>query len=184
MADLVVGLAKSVVEGALTKAQAAIGEEAQLRESAQRDLVFITGEFEMMHSFLNVATAERVENKVVMTWVRQVRELAYDVEDCIEFVVHLDPKTGWWWRMVPSWCIGLPPLDEAVSEIEQLKARVNDVSTRNSRYNLISDSGSKAAVMQQQMAVPGASLGAPAFNMLAESRDAARRQQGLGISPS
>ncbi|VAI93690.1 unnamed protein product [Triticum turgidum subsp. durum] len=180
MADLVVGLAKSVVEGALTKAQAAIGEEAQLRESAQRDLVFITGEFEMMHSFLNVATAERVENKVVMTWVRQVRELAYDVEDCIEFVVHLDPKTGWWWRMVPSWCIGLPPLDEAVSEIEQLKARVNDVSTRNSRYNLISDSGSKAAVMQQQMAVPGASLGAPAFNMLAESRDAARRQQGLG----
>ncbi|KAM3298157.1 hypothetical protein ACQJBY_039897 [Aegilops geniculata] len=184
MADLVVGLAKSVVEGALTKAQAAIGEEAQLRESAQRDLVFITGEFEMMHSFLNVATAERVENKVVMTWVRQVRELAYDVEDCIEFVVHLDPKTGWWWRMLPPWCIGLPPsqlsLDEAVGEIEQLKARVNDVSTRNSRYNLISDSGSKAAVMQHHMPAPGASLGAPAFNMLAESRDAARRQQGLG----
>ncbi|XP_048550786.1 disease resistance protein Pik-2-like [Triticum urartu] len=180
MADLVVGLAKSVVEGALTKAQAAIGEEAQLRESAQRDLVFITGEFEMMHSFLNVATAERVKNKVVMTWVRQVRELAYDVEDCIEFVVHLDPKTGWWWRMAPSWCIGLPPLDEAVSEIEQLKARVNDVSTRNSRYNLISDSGSKAAIMQHQMAAPGASLDAPAFNMLAESRDTARRQQGLG----
>ncbi|XP_037463289.1 disease resistance protein Pik-2-like [Triticum dicoccoides] len=184
MADLVVGLAKSVVEGALTKAQSAIEEEAKLRESAQRDLVFITGEFEMMHSFLNVATTERVENKVVMTWVRQVRELAYDVEDCIEFVVHLDTKTGWWWRMVPSWCIGLPPsqlsLDEAVSEIGQLKARVEDVSTRNSRYNLISDSGSKAAATQHQMAAPGTSLGASAFNMLVEARDAARRQQGLG----
>jgi hypothetical protein len=64
MADLVVGLAKSVVEGALTKAQSAIEEESQLQQSAQQDLVFITGEFEMMHSFLNVATKERVENRV------------------------------------------------------------------------------------------------------------------------
>ncbi|XP_047087208.1 disease resistance protein PIK6-NP-like [Lolium rigidum] len=185
MADLVVGLAKTVVEGALTKAQSAIEEESQLRESAQRDLVFITGEFEMMHSFLNVATKERVENKVVMTWVRQVRELAYDVEDCIEFVIHLDNKTScsWWWRKMPS-CIGTPPsvlaLDEAVNDIEQLKARVADVSTRNARYSLISDSGSKP-VTQHQAATTGASaLSSTAFNMLAEARDAARRWQGLG----
>ncbi|XP_048550331.1 disease resistance protein Pik-2-like [Triticum urartu] len=185
MAELIVGLAKSVVEGALTKAQSAIEEEAKLRQSAQRDLVFITGEFEMMHSFLNVATTERVENKVVMTWVRQVRELAYDVEDCIEFVVHLDTKARWWWRMVPSWCITPPPtalsLEEAVDEIEQLKARVEAVSTRNSRYNLISDSGSKPAVTNHQPIAAGAiTLGTTAFNVLAEARDSARRQQGLG----
>uniref|UniRef100_A0A453T9V5 Disease resistance N-terminal domain-containing protein n=3 Tax=Aegilops tauschii subsp. strangulata TaxID=200361 RepID=A0A453T9V5_AEGTS len=140
MADLVVGLAKSVVEGALTKAQAAIEEEAKLRQSTQRNLVFITDEFEMMHSFLKVADEERLENKVVITWVRQIRELAYDVEDCIELVIHLDKKSRWWWHMVPSWCMALPlPLDEAASEIEQLKARVEDVSTRNTRYSLISD---------------------------------------------
>ncbi|KAM0861985.1 hypothetical protein ACQ4PT_045544 [Festuca glaucescens] len=187
MADLVVGLAKSVVEGALTKAQSAIEEESQLQQSSQRDLVFIIGEFEMMHSFLNVATKERVENKVVMTWVRQVRELAYDVEDCIEFVVHLDTKTrktSWFWRMIPSWCIAPPPtalaLDEAVSEIEQLKAQVKDVSTRNSRYSLISDSGSKP-VTQHHAAMTGTTaLSSTEFNMLAEARDAARRQQGLG----
>jgi sensor domain CHASE-containing protein len=45
MGDLVVGLAKSVVEGVLTKAQSAIEEESKLQQSAQRDLVFITGEF-------------------------------------------------------------------------------------------------------------------------------------------
>ncbi|KAM0838708.1 hypothetical protein ACQ4PT_060795 [Festuca glaucescens] len=100
MADLTVGLAKSVVEGTLSKAHAAIQEEAKLRQSAQRDLVFITGEFEMMRSFLNVANAERVENPVVRTWVRQIRELAYDVEDCIELVVHLDKdKTSFWFRV-------------------------------------------------------------------------------------
>jgi hypothetical protein len=90
--------------------------------------VFITGEFQMMQSFLKVATAERVENPVVMTWVRQIRELAYDVEDCIEFVVHLDTNTSccWWWRrMIPSWCMVPPlPLDKAVMEIEQREWRM------------------------------------------------------------
>jgi hypothetical protein len=119
--------------------------------------------------------------------VRQVRELAYDVEDCIEFVVHLDTKTSktnWFWRMIPSWCIAPPPtalaLDKAVSEIEQLKAQVKDVSTRNSRYSLISDSGSKP-VTQHHAAMAGTTaLSSTELNMLAEARDAARRQQGLG----
>ncbi|CAM0908710.1 unnamed protein product [Alopecurus aequalis] len=185
MADLVVGLAKSVVDGALTKAQSVIEEESKLRQRAQRNLVFITGEFEMMSSFLTVATKERVENKVVMTWVRQVRELAFDVEDCIEFVIHLDSKPRWFWRVIPAWCIPPPPtalaLDEAVEEIEQLKARVEDVSTRNSRYSLISDSGNKPIASQNQAATTGATaLDATTFNMLVEARDATRRQQGLG----
>lgn len=162
MAGLVIGLAKSVVKGVLTNSQAAIEEEAKLRQSTQRDLVFIMGEFQMIQSFLQVANAERVENPVVITWVRQIRELAYDVEDCIEFVVHLDKKTSCWWRMVPgwmSWCVPVAlPLDEAVDEIEQLKARVADVSTRNARYSLISDTGSKPVVVQQQPAPATAAL--------------------------
>ncbi|WVZ83999.1 hypothetical protein U9M48_031083 [Paspalum notatum var. saurae] len=177
MAELAVGLAKSVVEGTLSKAQAAIAEEAKLRDNAQRDLVFITGEFQMMQSFLKVANTERVENPVVMTWVRQIRELAYDVEDCIEFVVHLDKKSNWWWRMIcrcisTSLCISMSlPLDEAVDELEQLKARVEDVSTRNARYSLISDTGSKPVVVQQQQPAP-----ATAVSMLINTGK--RQQQG------
>ena len=65
MADLAVSLAKSVVEGAVTKALAAIEEEGALRQSTQNDLAFITGEFQMMQSFLNVADEERARNNVV-----------------------------------------------------------------------------------------------------------------------
>ncbi|VAI93781.1 unnamed protein product [Triticum turgidum subsp. durum] len=122
----------------------------------------------MMQSFLAMANAERIENKIVMTWVRQIRELAYDVEDCIEFVVHLDKKASWWFRLIPSCIAPALPLDEAVHEIEQLKARVIDVSTRNTRYCLISDTGSKPALVQQnQWAVPGTAVpGTAALGML------------------
>jgi hypothetical protein len=46
MGDLVLGVAKTVVEGTLIKVRSAIDEETKLKESVQRDLVFITGEFE------------------------------------------------------------------------------------------------------------------------------------------
>ncbi|KAE8767501.1 Disease resistance RPP13-like protein 4 [Hordeum vulgare] len=183
MAHLAAGLAKSVVEGTLSKAHAAVQEEAKLRLSARRDLVFITEELEMMRSFLNVANAERVENPVVRTWVRQIRDLAYDVEDCIEFVVHLDKeRTSFWFRLrrlcVPWARPSRPPaLDQAVDEIEQLKARVADVSARNARYSLISDTGSKP-VAQQQLTAAGDTVAAS--NMLAEARYAATREQVLG----
>ena len=67
MGDFVLGLAKTVVEGAVTKAQSAIEEEKHLLQSVQRDLVFISGEFQMMQSFLNVTNVEHVRNEVVRT---------------------------------------------------------------------------------------------------------------------
>jgi hypothetical protein len=157
MGDLVIGFAKSVVEGALTNAQSVIGQEAKIRQCAQRDLTFIIGEFEMMQSFLNVANEERVKNIVVRTWVRQMRELAFELEDVTELVrVNIDMAI---WRHIRCLPVCMYPelslvLDEAVDEIEQLKARVEDVSTRNARYGLISDSGSKPVnlVGQQQPA--------------------------------
>ncbi|KAF7079420.1 hypothetical protein CFC21_083652 [Triticum aestivum] len=180
MADLAVGLAKSVVEGALTKAQSAIEEDSKLRQSAQRDLVFITGEFQMMQSFLKLADDERTRNIVVRTWVRQIRELAYDVEDCIEFVLHLDKKSQWWRRLLPPFVSAArQPLDEAIAEIRQLKIRVEDVSSRNARYSLISDSGSKPVVVHQQPpSAARAAMGATAFHMLVEATDITKRQHG------
>lgn len=169
-----IGLAKSVVEGALTKVQSAIEEDEKLRQRAQSNLAFMTVEFEMMQSFLDVANKESGNNKLVATWVRHVRKVAYDVQDCIELVIHMDDRPSWWHRLLPT-CSGEPLLlDQAVAEIEQLKARVEDVSKCYTRYNLINDSGSKLVMLQ-----PPASR-ATAVNMLMEARHATQRQQGLG----
>lgn len=144
-----IGLSKSVVEGTLSKVKAAIEDETKLKLTVQSDLVFITGEFEMMQSFLNVADAgERIKNKAVKTWVRQLRDLAYDAEDCIELVIHLDPKPSWWRRLLILPCLPAVtlPIDDAAAEIKELKDRVEYVSQRNMRYNLIADFGSGANI--------------------------------------
>jgi hypothetical protein len=148
MRDLVMGLAKSVVAGAVTKALSVIEEETKMTLRLQRDLVFITGEFEMMQSFLNVVDEERVKNKVVRTWVRQIRDLALDMDDLMEFIVHMD-RTNGWFILLPPCMAPAQPLDMAVFE---LKARVEDVSTRNTRYNLIS-------VHAQQQPAPRTGVG-------------------------
>lgn len=153
MADLAIGISRTAVQLLADKVSTAIKEEAEQWQNVQRDLVFITGEFEMMQSFLNVADAERVRNDVVWTWVRQVRDLSYDTEDCIEFVLQLDTKKRSWWLRLLSSCgkTGAAlPVDEAVAETTLLRARVVDVSQRNIRYNLIVDSGSKPINQQVQ----------------------------------
>uniref|UniRef100_A0ACD6A5F3 Uncharacterized protein n=1 Tax=Avena sativa TaxID=4498 RepID=A0ACD6A5F3_AVESA len=196
MAEFALGLTKTAVEGTVSRVKSAIEEEAKLKVRVQNDLVFITGEFEMMQSFLYAASAERTENKVVQTWVRQVRNLAFDVEDCVELVLHLDNKSAWsWlWRLVPSCMAPLRPLDQAVAEIKQLKARVEDVSQRNTRYNLIGDSGgggsiSKLAVnvpslsdqQQQETAAAAAKASSSAFSILTEVWEAAgKKRSGTG----
>lgn len=112
--------------------------------------MLISDEFEMMHSFLNVSK-ERGSDEMVRTLVRQVRNMALDVEDCIVLV---DMKFHRWWSPLlgwfPSCCSKLaapPPMDliddEAVTAIELLKSRsrVEAMGQRNERYMQIGDCG-------------------------------------------
>lgn len=189
MAQFALGLTKTAVEGTLIRVRSAMEEEAKLKGQVQQDLVFITGEFQMIHSILNTTQGERAKDEVVRTWVRHLRDLAFDVEDCVEFVVHLDDKSAWWWRMVPSLvpsCVielVLPPqpLDEAAAEIKLLKARVKEVTQRNTRYYLISGSGSGSKLISpaEQTTTPGTCL--PAFHFLRDVWETAGNKRGFRI---
>lgn len=92
----------------------------------------------MMQSFLDDANQE-MKNNLMRTWVKHIRQLAYDIEDSVENVVQLDNmyKPTFWRRLLPV-CIAPPlPLDQAIQEIEHLKGRVEDVNNCYRRYNLI-----------------------------------------------
>jgi hypothetical protein len=96
---------------------------------------------------------------MVRTLVRQVRNMALDVEDCIETVVLVDLKSRWWRRMIPACLIPDGPadaLDAAVAAAELLMSRVEAMGQRNERYWHIRDSGSKPAEKTHQQAVADA----------------------------
>ncbi|CAL4991688.1 unnamed protein product [Urochloa decumbens] len=109
--------------------------------------------------------------------VRQVRNMALDVEDCIESAVHFNDESNWWRRMLPSCVPAAVPvahLDAVITDMELLKARVAAMGDRNMRYNRIGAHGPKPGDEQthDQQAVANATT----FDLFANLRYAAEMQ--------
>lgn len=160
-------IGKSVLNGALGYAKSAVAEEVALLLGVQRDKAFVTDELEMMQSFLMMAHDEGDDhNKVSKTWVKQVRDVAYDVEDSLQdFVLHVQKQS--WWRIPRT----LLDRRYVAKQMKELRARVEDVSQRNLRYRLI-DGASKPAKDFGK-----STNGAPAMFGVDEARRYAARQQ-------
>ncbi|KAK1627922.1 hypothetical protein QYE76_002237 [Lolium multiflorum] len=135
MEATVLSLGKCVVNGALSYAKSAAAGEAASRLGVRRDQAFIADELEMMQAFLMAAHDERQDDgRVVRVWVKQVRDVAYDVEDSLqEFAVRLQ-KQSWWRTLLDRRLVG--------RQMRELRAKVEDVSRRNKRYRLINGDAS------------------------------------------
>ncbi|RCV30408.1 hypothetical protein SETIT_6G092200v2 [Setaria italica] len=155
MEATVVSVGKSVLNGALNYAKSMLAEEIALQLGVQRDVTFVADEMEMMQSFLMTADDEQDEHKVLKTWVKQVRDLAYDVEDNLQdFALHSDKKPSRWCVLRTLW-----ERRGIAKGVKELKARVEDVSSRNLRYRLIKDaSSSKTAAAVEQVATADATV--------------------------
>uniref|UniRef100_A0A0D9Y0B9 Rx N-terminal domain-containing protein n=1 Tax=Leersia perrieri TaxID=77586 RepID=A0A0D9Y0B9_9ORYZ len=143
MEATVVSVGRSVLNGALGFAKSTLVEEVSLQLGVQRDHAFIRDELEMMNSFLMAAHDEKDNNKVVMTWVKQVRDVAYDAEDCLQgFAIRLGRKKtiSWWLSPHTLWERRL-----IAKQMKELRGKVEDVSQRNMRYQLIKGSKPNAA---------------------------------------
>jgi hypothetical protein len=89
-----------------------------------------------------------------MTWVKQVRDVAYDAEDCLQdFSIHLHKPSSWW--RLPS---TLRERRRIAKQMKELRARVEDVSQRNLRYQLIKSSGSKLPSLYEQPNMTSATI--------------------------
>ncbi|KAL6890132.1 hypothetical protein ACP4OV_008895 [Aristida adscensionis] len=181
MPDHAFEISKWAVQELVNKVNAATKEEAEEWQIVERDIVFMKQEFEMMQSFLESADdRERFWSNMAKTWVRQVRDLSYGTEDCIEFILHLETKwsfRSFCLRLFPSWMTGgaVPPLTKAVAEIKQLKAMVEEVSKRSMRYNLFTVFEFKQ-VAQMQLAPAASSLG-----IILSASDAAKDEEAVKL---
>ena len=132
MAETVVSMARSMVRGAISVAASAAAAEVGLLVGVRKDIWFIKDELETMEAFLEVAESIKKKDVLLKVWAKQVRDLSYNIEDCLsEFMVHVGSQS--FLRRLMK----LKDRHRIAVRIRDLKARVEEVSIRNTRYNLI-----------------------------------------------
>ncbi|KAM0855255.1 hypothetical protein ACQ4PT_049890 [Festuca glaucescens] len=143
-----VSIGKSVLDVALGCAKSAVAEEISLQLGVHRDKAFVTGELEMMRSFLVVAHDEQDDHrKVVMTWVKQVHDVAYDVEDCLQdFVVRLQKKKQSWWR-IPRTPIDRRNVAKQMMDLRAARQAAKQHQSRRDLAQLINREGNDLQVI-------------------------------------
>ncbi|CAN6338795.1 unnamed protein product [Urochloa humidicola] len=146
MEGTALSLAKLTLETVLPVAKQAIANDALLLLGVRQEVSFITNELEMMQAFLRAAdTSDRARNEVVKIWVQQVRDLAYDVEDCLQEYLALDLVGGGSLCLCCRWAGGLGLGDSRhrsiAARIREAKAGVEEVSKRNLRYSIVVQPG-------------------------------------------
>ncbi|TKW02647.1 hypothetical protein SEVIR_8G253700v4 [Setaria viridis] len=149
-------LAKLTLDTLLPVAKNALADEAVLLLGVHEEVSFITNELEMMQAFLRAAGADhRASNEVAKIWVKQVRDLAYDVEDCLQEYLALDlgsvgcdmPPCARWLRACAVPSPGrLRTQHQIAVRIKQVKGRVEEISKRNLRYSIVVQPAGPAAV--------------------------------------
>ncbi|XP_051229200.1 disease resistance protein PIK6-NP-like [Lolium perenne] len=138
MADLTQGAVDSLV-GLLSTA---ITDERKLLGGVQGDMQFIKDEMESMNGFLlHLNKSDGTHDDQVRAWMKQVRDIAYIAQDCIElyrrdFAGPID--AGLWARLryLPKLIACLPARHRLANKIRELKVRVHDVGDRRQRYDI------------------------------------------------
>ncbi|KAE8801574.1 disease resistance protein RPM1 [Hordeum vulgare] len=115
-------------------------EEAQLLGGIRGELQYMKDELESMAAFLQDLAEGGNRRKQVKIWMKQVREVAYDVEDCVDdFTYHLGSTTsgsglaGLFHRCI-RFLQTVRVRRQIAKRIQELKARATSISDRNSRY--------------------------------------------------
>ncbi|XBI76822.1 hypothetical protein VPH35_070015 [Triticum aestivum] len=132
MAETMVSMARSMVRGAISVAASAAAAEVGLLVGVRKDIWFIKDELETMQAFLEVAETIKKKDVLLKVWAKQVRDLSYNIEDCLsEFMMHVGSQS--FLRRLMK----LKGRHRISVRIRDLKTRVEEVSIRNTRYNLI-----------------------------------------------
>ncbi|CAM0954349.1 unnamed protein product [Alopecurus aequalis] len=125
-----VGLANAVLETLVGWVGTAVADKLALVQRVEKDVRYIHEELAMMHAFLRASSPEytaaagsvnRGGDDVQTTWVKQLRDLAWDIEDgLLDFMLLKGPSAN---------------LSGSAGRIGELKARVQALHDRNLRYH-------------------------------------------------
>lgn len=121
-------------------------EELSLLAGVRGEILYVINELEMLRSFLKEAEEKQWGDQVVRSWVKQVRRLAYDAEDCLdEFTFHLqqDSRRN---QLARRLCGSLTSRHRIATEIQRIKQSIEEVSNKRTRYGIVTNVASNIIV--------------------------------------
>lgn len=139
-----VSVATGVMNSLLDKLSALLGKEFKLHSRVKRDIAFLKDELSCMNALLEKLGNMEVLDLQVKEWRKQVREMAYDIEDCIDNYMH-QPYQQRSSGIIGFFHVYVQRVKELVGhhgvaqQINELKDRVVEAKHRRKRYKVANE---------------------------------------------
>lgn len=138
------GASGATIKSLLSKLGSLLAQEYSLISGVRGDIQFINDELASMQAFLSNLDHSGGEGHDDQTedWMKQVREVAYDIEDCIDDFAHRlshDPGGDYLCGFVVSRVYEILtwwPRRDIASNIAELKMLAQQIGERRTRYGV------------------------------------------------
>ncbi|XBH97469.1 hypothetical protein VPH35_127132 [Triticum aestivum] len=150
MEGAIISLTEGAVRGLLCKLGGLLAQESWPVQRLHGEVQYIKDELESMTAFLrSLAESSDGHDDQVRVWVKQVREIAYDAEDCIDDYVRgqqpFDKDGGAVMASLRRFVRLLATLGSGggrrhrrmAAQLQELKTRARDAGERRSRYGVL-----------------------------------------------
>ncbi|WVZ50014.1 LOW QUALITY PROTEIN: hypothetical protein U9M48_001313 [Paspalum notatum var. saurae] len=137
--------AQGALSSVLNKLAVLLADECARLKGVRREIRFLQAELNNMHAVLQKCAAMENRDIQVKAWTKELRELAYDIEDCVDNFVHgvdIDHRRHGargikeFFRKCVRRLRTLVARHRISNQIQELKARVVEVAEQRVRYKL------------------------------------------------
>jgi dGTP triphosphohydrolase len=153
-----VSASTGVISTLLPKLSELIQGEYKLQKGVKRKIAFLRDELSSMQTLLvKLSDKEETLDGQAKDWRNKVRELSYDIEDCIDHFVHKMSKGDAQANLVKKTASEVKKIwsrHKIANLIEELQARVQEESERRSRYKFDEAAGDFGKVIQIDLRLP------------------------------
>nr|TKW10223.1 hypothetical protein SEVIR_6G148100v2 [Setaria viridis] len=155
MIEVTASALMGVIDPLLDKLSAVLQKDHAKLKGVSQNIAFLRDELSSMNTVLAMVSESDEVNPLMKEWMCQLRELAYDIEDCIEIFMHhlnRDGACNSFIHKMISKIITLKACYQIGDQINELKERALEVSDRHKRYELdLSGQCSKSVVIDPRL---------------------------------